>query len=76
MLQMAGAYSRTYKFRVDIHSVRIGNRLANDMPLEELHKEAKKLSVPRIRPEQGKQDVILRIGVWQLEQIEQAEAGA
>jgi hypothetical protein len=58
--------------RVDIHSVRCGNRLAYEMPLAELHAAVRKMGVPRISPEMGAQDVILRLGVFQLEQLEQA----
>ena len=59
--------------RVDLHAIRVGNKLAHQMPLTELHAFAKKKGVPRILPEMGMQDVLLRIGVWQLEQQEAAE---
>jgi hypothetical protein len=57
--------------RVDIHAVRIGNKLAHEMPLADLHAAVKKMGVPRIEPQMGIQDVVLRLGVWQLEQLEQ-----
>jgi hypothetical protein len=60
--------------RVDTHSVRLGNKLAHEIPLQELHAAAKKLGVPRIKPEHGMQDVILRIGVWQLEQLDEKKS--
>ena len=63
------------KFRcVDLHNICVGNKLIHQMPLPKLHALAKELGVPRITPEMGMQDVLLRVGVWQLEQIEQAEA--
>jgi hypothetical protein len=42
------------------------------MSLEELHRAVKELGVPRIKPDMGALDVILRLGVFQLEQLEQA----
>ena len=60
--------------RVDIHAVRIGNKLAHQMPLQELHALAKKMGVPRIKPDMGMQDVVLRIGVHQLEQLDGAKS--
>jgi hypothetical protein len=62
------------KFRcVDLHNIRIGNKFIHQMPLHKLHALAKELGVPRIEPQHGTQDVLLRIGVWQLEEIERAE---
>jgi hypothetical protein len=63
------------RFRcVDLHNIRIGNKLIQNMPLQKLHALAKELGVPRIKPDMGAQDVLLRIGVWQLEEIEREEA--
>jgi hypothetical protein len=62
------------KFRkVDLHAIRVDGKLAYQMSLTELHAFAKKKGVPRILPNMSVQDVILRIGVWQLEQQEAAE---
>ena len=62
------------KFRcVDLHAVRIGNKLAHQMRLEDLHAWAKKNNVPRIKSNMGFQDVLLRIGVYQLEQLDAAD---
>jgi len=58
---------------VDLHNIRVGNRLIHQMPLQKLHALARELGVPRIEPQMGVQDVLLRIGVWQLELIDQAE---
>jgi hypothetical protein len=65
------------KFRcVDLHNIRVGNppKLAHLMPLQKLHALVRELGVPRVTPEMGAQDVLLRIGVWQLEELDKAEA--
>ena len=59
--------------RVDLHAIRVNDQLAHQMSLEQLHAYAKKKHIPRILPNMGMQDVLLRIGVWQLEQQEAAE---
>ena len=58
--------------RVDISSVRIGNRLANDMSISELHAELQKIKCPRIVPGMPKPDMIFALGVFQQEQSEAA----
>jgi hypothetical protein len=55
--------------RVDLHAIRIGDKLAYQMSLESLHAFAKKKGVPRILPNMGMQDVLLRIGIWQLDGV-------
>lgn len=60
--------------RIDLHNIRIEGRLAHNLALPELHSYCKKMNVPRIEPQHGKQDVLIRIGVWQLEEWEANEA--
>jgi hypothetical protein len=72
MMQISTTHFDNKFRRVDLHAIRIGDKLAHQMSLDELHAFAKKKDVPRILPEMGMQDVLLRIGVWQLEQLDGA----
>ena len=62
--------------RVDIESVLIGDRLANEMSLKQLYAELEKISCPRIKPDMGKHDLIFCLGIHQQELLEAKRAEA
>jgi len=73
MLEISSVVDNRHR-RVDVHNVRVGNKLAHKMSREELHRVVKELGVPRIKPEMGMQETIFFLGVHQLEQLDQADA--
>jgi hypothetical protein len=64
--------------RVDIESVMLGDRLANDLSRVQLFSELTKIQCPRIKPDMGKHDLLFCYGVHlqELAEAKRAEAAA
>jgi hypothetical protein len=62
--------------RVDIESVWLGDRLANELTQPQLFAELTKMKCPRIKPDMGRPDLIFCLGIFQQELAEAKRAGA
>jgi hypothetical protein len=61
---------------VDIESLLLGDRLANELSQMQLYAELKKIKCPRIKPDMSKIDMLFCLGIFQQEQLEAKRAGA
>jgi len=60
--------------RINLHDLRIAGTFAHKLPGPDLYKEMLKLKVPGLDVSMGWQELATRLGVWQQQQQEAADA--